>query len=152
MEVYACGFNSHSQLSSSPKHDCLRRFTKIAEGKTIRIRCAVWCATVIEIDDTLLFQGFHESGVRQGLISGLPPSRIKSVFGDTSGILGALTVDGEIWKLVPAAATSFAFIKYLFPPDSFVRAQHLFIDDLAMAGNDQVCISTCWFPISIAEP
>ena len=146
MELYASGFNSHGQLRPNSKTlspDDLLTFQKIAEGSTIRVRCALWSATVIEVDDRLLFRGFHQTGIIDSTISGLAVSNIKSVFGDTSGVLGALTNDGEIWRFVLRAGI-LMFVKHEFPSKCFLVQHGLCIDHFAIADNGQVCISTRW--------
>lgn len=144
MELYASGFNAYGQLvsnSNDRKYKDLTSFQKTAEGNRIRVRCAVWSATVIEVDDTLLFRGFHESGLTNAVISGLSTHLLKTVFGDMTGILGALTVNGEIWILA-AQSGGLMFIKHQFSSDSYIAREGTQIDQIAIAGNDQVCIST----------
>ena len=144
MELYASGFNSHGQLRPNPKNlspDDLLTFQKIAEGNTIRVHCALWSATVIEVDGRLLFRGFHESGMLDSSISGLAARQVKSVFGDTSGVLGALTQEGEVWRF-DSRAGSLVFVKHEFPAECFLLRQSLRVDHLGIADNGQVCIST----------
>lgn len=144
MELYASGFNSHGQLRPNPRKlspDDLLTFQKIAEGGTIRVLCALWSATVIEVDGRLLFRGFDESGMLDSFISGLAANQIKSVFGDTSGILGALTQEGEIWRFVSRAG-SLVFVRHEFSAGCFLVRRALCVDHLAIADNGQVCIST----------
>ncbi len=104
-------------------------FRKIATGTTkIRVLCALWSATVLEIDNQLVFNGYFDANSsccislfdknnrniknkrgdndnRGGAccysnrpISGLAASEVKTVFGDTSGVLGALGFDGGLWR------------------------------------------------------
>lgn len=142
MELYAAGFNGHSQLlpAPSPPTDLLT-FQKIASGTTIRVLCAVFCATVLETDDLIRFRGFHDSGITDAVISGLPAREIRSVFGDTSGVLGALTMTGEFWRLGEREG-GLGFVREEVPLVEWLAREGVVIDRIAVADNDQVCLST----------
>ena len=146
MELYMCGFNTHRQLDHDQDHhnDEITHFRKVLRSPHLNVRCALWSSTVIESDGTLLYQGYRTSGLYSTLIDGPPPRNIKSVFGDTSGVLGALTTDGSLYlyhddsqgKVGPELK------KHRFPEHSFIVQQSLGIEHLAIADNGEVCICT----------
>lgn len=175
MELYASGFNAHGQLLPSHSPPDLLAFRRIASGaSTIRVRCATWSATVLEIDGVLELRGclpgegrdeVDERGGKSkvAVLRGLPADEIKTIVGDGSGVLGALTTEGEIWVLDGRGGRD---DRELGGPDgSMARllswVQHdldlsalqasagfpareggeMVIDQIAVAGNDRVCIS-----------
>ncbi len=172
MELYASGFNAHGQLIYSKEDQAapqdLCAFKKIASGTYVRLHCAVWNATVLQVDNVIYYRGFHRSSgssagsggmiLDNAEILGLPPSRIKSIFGDnTNGILGALTHDGEVWILVFVGGVpsefpgQLVFVKHEFDPESCwlaVADNKVFkmkIEHIAIADNEQVSVCTCSF-------
>lgn len=104
------------------------------------------------------------------VIRGLPADRIQTIVGDTCGILCALTMDGELWLLdemdemqgeAPelTRATDGSIVSLLswvrhdldfgalqasggFPAKEKGEEREVVIDQIAVAGNDRVCIST----------
>lgn len=196
MELYASGFNAHGQLLPSCSPHDLHSFQKIASGTTIRVRCATWSATVLEIDDVLELRGSQSHGDQAGgcgkdedlpgggqernhnttvaVIRGLPADRIKTIVGDASGVLCALTMEGELWLLdemhqmqgkAPeltkatdgSIALSLSWVRHVvdfgafeagFPAREDGEERKIVIDQIAVAGNDRVCISihTCKTP------
>ena len=95
MELYACGFNAHGQLnfsnSSKDSPQDIYLFQKILTGKSIRLLFAGWSTTVVEVDGTLR----SNKGVIV-LPTGCSSQDISSVFGDHTGVCGALTVAGDL--------------------------------------------------------
>lgn len=150
MELYGTGFNAQGQLSSTSCPKDLLSFQKIAEGNRIRIHCAVWNATVLEIDGILHYRGFNEfTGIiTDAEISGLPASRIKTVIGNnTNGILGALTTDGEVWLLTGSESGRLVFVKHEFPPGGYwAEDNRETIALIAVADNEQVSVCTRAYP------
>lgn len=150
MELYGAGFNAQGQLSSTSCPKDLLRFRKIAEGNHIRILCAVWNATVLEIDGIIHYRGFNEltGMVIQDEISGLPASRIKTVIGNnTNGILGALTSDGEVWLLTALESERLIFVKHEFPSGGYWTDENSkTIAHVAVADNEQVSVCTRSYP------
>lgn len=150
MELYAAGFNAQGQLSSTLCPKDLLRFQKIAEGNCIRIRCAVWNATVLEIDGIIHYRGFSEltGTIVNDEISGLPASRIQTVIGNnTNGILGALTRDGEIWPLTALESGRLVFVKHYFPSGGYWADDYpQTIAHIAVADNEQVSVCTRSYP------
>ncbi len=143
MALYACGFNPHGQLlpnsSGEPPQD-LYTLIKIAEGDSIRVRCAFWSSTVLEIDGVLIYRGSHAFKLSVCCeIEGPPASDIKSFFGDASGVLGALTNGGVILTL---HAHSKGLVLNKHPHCTFLYLRGLVVDHIAIAGNDQVCLAT----------
>lgn len=112
MELYATGFNAHTQLlptpspyptPSPPPPSDLLTFQKIASGtSSIRVLCALWSTTVFEIDHQLFLNGFHDTSIYHNEpITGLSARDVKAVFGDAGGgVIGALGWRGELWKVV----------------------------------------------------
>lgn len=146
MELYGAGFNAQGQLSSTSCPKDLLRFQKIAEGNRIRIHCAVWNATVLEIDGIIHYRGFNEltGMITNDEISGLPASRIKTVIGsNTNGILGALTRDGEVWLLNALESEHLVFVKHHFPSGGYWANENPeTIAHIAIADNEQVSVCT----------
>lgn len=149
MELYGAGFNAQGQLSSTscPPTKDLLRFQKIAEGNRILILCAVWNATVLEIDGIIHYRGFNEltGMIINDEISGLPASRVKTVIGNnTNGILGALTRDGEVWLLTASLEPKrLVFVKHYFPSGGYWADENPeTIAHIAVADNEQVSVCT----------
>ena len=155
MELYMCGFNTHQQLHPDRDHhiDDITQFRKVLRSPRLDVRCALWSSTVIQSDGTLLHQGFRPSGLYPTSIDGPPPRNIKSIFGDTSGVLGALATDGSLYLYHDDSRDNSGpeFKKHRFPRDSFIVQQSLAIEHLAMADNGEVCICTSAF-FSISAP
>ena len=147
MELYMCGFNTHHQLEHDEDHhnDEILNFRKVLRSPHLNVRCALWSSTVVESDGTLLHQGYRPSGLYPTLIDGPPPRNIKSVFGDTSGVLGALTTDGSLYLYRDDSQGNVGpeLKKHRFPEDSFIVQQSLGIEHLAIADSGEVCICTC---------
>lgn len=141
-----CGFNTHHQLDHDRDHhnDEITLFKKVMKSPRLNVRCALWSSTVIQTDGTLLHRGYRPSGLCPTLIDGPPPRNIRSIFGDTSGVLGALTTDGSLYlyHLGSGSRLDPEFKKHRFPEDSFIVQQSLAIEHLAIADNGEVCIST----------
>ncbi|KAF6237785.1 hypothetical protein HO173_003986 [Letharia columbiana] len=146
MELHMCGFNTHHQLDHNQDHhkDEITQFWKVLRSPQINVSCALWSSTVIQSDGTLLHQGYRPSGLYPTLIDGPPPRNIKTIFGDTSGVLGALTTDGCLFLYHDDCGSRVGpeFKKHRFPEDSFIVQQSLAIEHLAIADNGEVCICT----------
>lgn len=146
MEVYMCGFNVHHQIRHSPD-DHKDRFTnllKVLRSPRLSVRCALWSSMIIESNDLFIHQGFHMSGFKPVLVDGPPSKNIRSVFGDASGVLGALSTDGGLYlfREDPIVSRSPQFTKYQFDEDYFIVQHNLAIDHLAIADNGEVCVCT----------
>ena len=143
MELHVCGFNAHHQLlpHSNPE---ICTFQKSYRSPRLRVRCALWSSAVIENDGVLMHRGFRMPGMDPIIIDGPPTRNIKAVFGDTSGVLGALTTDGSLYVYRDEAATNQGpeLRKHHFDKESFIQTQHLAIDHLAITENGEVCIIT----------
>ena len=146
MELYMCGFNGHHQLDHDQdrRNDVITQFSKVLRSPSINMRCALWSSTVIQSDGILLHQGYRPSGLNPTRIDGPPARDIKSIFGDTSGVLGALATDGSLYLYYDGSHRKAGpeFKKHLFPEDSFIIQQSLAIEYLAIADNGEVCICT----------
>lgn len=141
-----CGFNAHHQLDhdQADHDDEITQFKKVSKSPHLNVRCALWSSTVIQSDGSLLHQGYRPSGTHPTLIDGPPPRNIKSVFGDTGGVLGALATDRTLYIYHDGSTGSGGpeFKKHRFPEDSFIVRQSLAIEHLAIAENGVVCICT----------
>lgn len=141
-----CGFNAHHQLVHDPDHhdEEIAQLRKVLRSPHLNVRCALWSSTVIQSDGTLLHQGYRPSRLCPTLIDGPPPRNIKSIFGDTSGVLGALATDGSLYLYHDGShgRAGPEFKKHRFPEDSFIVQQSLAIEYLAIADNGEVCICT----------
>lgn len=146
MELYMCGFNAHHQLDhDQDRHsNDITLMRKVLRSPRLNVRCALWSCTVIQSDGTLLHQGYRPSGLDPILIDGPPSRTIKSIFGDTSGVLGALATDGCVYLYHdgPHDRSGAEFREHRFPEDSFIVQQGLTIEHLAIADNGEVCICT----------
>lgn len=146
MELYMCGFNTHHQLVHDPDHhsDEITQFRKVLRSPRLNVRCALWSSTVVQNDGTLLHQGYRPPGLHPTLIDGPPPRNIRSLFGDTSGVLGALATDGSLYLYHDGSGSKVGpeFKKHRFPEDSFIFQQCVAIEHLAIADNGEVCICT----------
>ena len=141
-----CGFNAHHQLyhSKTRHEDEVHQFEKVDRAPKVEVRCAFWSSTVIESDGCLVHQGFRQSGLDPTVIDGPPLRNIKIVFGDTSGVLGALTTDGSVYLYHDGSATRKGpeLKKHRFNEECFLVQQGLAIEQLAIAENGEVCIHT----------
>ncbi|KAL2050015.1 hypothetical protein ABVK25_009742 [Lepraria finkii] len=146
MEVYMCGFNTHQQLFDQDRHhnDDVAGFEMVYRSPGIDVRCALWSSTVIDIDGILVHRGFRPSGSGPVVIEGPRPRNIKTIFGDTSGVLGALSRNGSVYLFMDNLYGSKdpGFQKHHFSEDSFIVRQNLSIEHLAIADNGEVCICT----------
>lgn len=141
-----CGFNAHHQIHHDQDHhnDDITHFGKVLSSPRLNVWCALWSSTVIQNDGILLHQGYRLLGLHPTPITGLGPKNLKSIFGDTSGVLGALATDGSLYTYHDDALRRSApeFKKHRFPEDSCIVQQQLAIEHLAIADNGMVCICT----------
>lgn len=143
MELYICGFNAHHQLAPS-SIDEFTQFHKSCRSPHLQVRCTLWSCTVVENDGSLIHNGYHPSGLDLVLIEGPPPRNIKIIFGDTSGVLGALGTDGGLYVYHDESDVTRnpELNRHHFDEDCFISKQNLAIDHLAIADNGEVCIIT----------
>lgn len=152
MELCMCGFNAHDQLPSGkqqPNQDIFQ-FEKAYRSPHVAVLCALWSSTLIEVDGSLMHHGFRPSSQEPVLIEGPPTRNIKTIFGDTSGVLGALTTDGSLHVYHASPGKTPEFKKHRFDSDSFIVRQNLAIDHLAISVNGEVCICTSR-PLSLSS-
>ena len=146
MELYMCGFNAHHQLDDDRNNhsDEITQFRKVSRSPRLNVRCALWSSTVIQSDGIFVHQGYRPSALHPILIDGPPPRNITSIFGDTSGVLGALATDGSLHLYHDGSQGKVGpeFKKHRFPEDGFIVRQSLAIEHLAIADNGVVCICT----------
>ena len=151
MELYMCGFNAHQQLVDQEyQHENILNFKKVYQSPYIRVRCVLWSCTVVEDDGSLVHRGFRASGLDPVSIDGAPPRNIKTLFGDVSGIIGALTKNGSIHLFADDIDQSdgWRLRKHRFDADNFLSRQNLIIDHIGIADNGEVCICTSWSHVS----
>lgn len=147
MELYACGLNAHQQLCTPSEHQngssqSLYDFEKVADCKTVRIFCALWCATILEIDDRLVFRGFHSSGLTSCPIAGPTSGKghcIQSVFGDLSGAIGAVADSGLLLEL---GRTDVPADELIFMPrqTAWLHQRGHVVDHVSIARNGQIAV------------
>ena len=146
MELYMCGFNAHYQLMDQEyqNDENILKFKKVYQSPYIRVRCALWSCTILEVDGSLIHRGFRTSGLDPVSIGGAPPRNIKTLFGDASGVLGALTKAGSIHLFTDAidGSNTWRLRKHRFDEDNFLSRQNLIIDHIAIADNGEVCVCT----------
>ena len=150
MELYVCGFNAHNQLLLDSDHEILQ-FTKILRAPQLAVQCMLWSSTVIENDGDLFHRGFRPVGIGSVALEGPPSRNIKTFFGDTSGVLGALAKDGGLYVMQndPDTDHDLKLKRHHFKEQSFIHSQHLAIDHLAIADNGEVCVITSGLCTSI---
>lgn len=139
-----CGFNAHNQVPSNAHHQNqdIFQFEKTYRSPDLSVRCALWSSTVIEIDRSLMHHGFRPSSRSPVLIEGPPTRNIKAIFGDTIGVLGALTTDGSLYIFHSNPNKIPELKKHRFGENTFIVRQNLAIDHLAISDNGEVCICT----------
>lgn len=146
MELYMCGFNAHHQLDhdQSNHNGEITQFRKVLSSPSLAVRCALWSSTVIDHDGTLRHQGYRPSGLSPTMIDDPPSNNIKSIFGDTSGVLGALAIDGSLYLYQDSSQSKVGpgFNQHQFPENSSIVQRNSVIEHLAIADNDVVCICT----------
>lgn len=99
MDMYVAGFNPHGQLSSHSKKEILSPFEHSWEHGGFRLVCSFWSVTVFEKNDRFhLFGYVSEETWRPTVISKLPVSKTAKIFGDISGVRGALDKDGYLYE------------------------------------------------------
>lgn len=137
-----CGFNAHNQIPSKKHNEeqDILSFEQAYRSPDLAARCALWSCTVIEVDGSLVYHGFRPSGHSSVLIDGPPTRNIKAIFGDASGVLGALTTDGSLYTFRTTSNKPPEFKKHRFSEASFIVRQNLAIDQLAIADSGEVCI------------
>ena len=134
MKIYACGFNAHNQLSFEPlnnRHEDIDRFVCIHTASHVNLLCALWSSTVLEVDGELVLRGLQHTAINEGVIRGIDARDVSMLYGDHTGVLGALTKDGSVWGLV-ADQDSLRMV-----PEQKMQAP---IQHIAIAGNGEVCI------------
>ncbi|KAL6717551.1 hypothetical protein ACLMJK_005466 [Lecanora helva] len=143
MEFHMCGFNAHHQVVQSSNDDIFK-FKNILRSPYVHVQCALWSSTVLENDGDLLHKGFRPRGTEDIIIEGPPTRNIKTIFGDTSGALGALTTDGSLYVLREREITKHGLElkKHHFDEGSFIHSQNLAIDHIAVAESGEVCAIT----------
>ena len=159
MELYACGLNAHQQLSSDSisqdrSSQIFYNFKKVATGADINIYCTLWCATIFEIDERLVFRGYHLSGLTECLIIRPSSQRshgLKSVFGDLSGVVGALAMNGELLELVrnDERPDEMLFRRRSL---SWLQQDGNMIDHVSIAGNGETAVVTHNHSLSSSAP
>ncbi|MCJ1305161.1 hypothetical protein MMC08_007975 [Hypocenomyce scalaris] len=137
MDIYACGFNAHNQLNFDSLHkrsDDIDQFERICRGRNVRLLCALWSSTALEVNGELVLRGSQHTSTNRGLIQGLGAGDISRLYGDHTGVLGAVAKDGSIWTLTDNHHSL-----------SLVKERHhhkaqAFVEAIAIAGNGKVCI------------
>ena len=141
-----CGFNAHYQLVEHgyQNNENVLKFEKVCQSPHIRVRCVLWSCTVVEDDGSLIHRGFRALGMDPVSVDGAPPRNIKTLFGDASGLLGALTKGGSIHLFTDDIDefNSGRLRKHRFSTDNFLSRQNLIIDHIAIADNGELCICT----------
>lgn len=109
---------------------------------------------MLEIDDRLVFNGFHDTATYHSqVITGLRARDVKTVFGDAGGVLGVLTYSGHLWRLV-GRGTDLVLLECGFAEGCWLLekvgdeiGERKMIDQIAVAENGQVCVVTCPSPV-----
>lgn len=136
MKVYACGFNAHNQLGFEPlqiRLDDIDQFVCIYKARHVKLQCALWSSTVLEVDGELVLRGSQHTAINEGLIR-LGACQVSRLYGDHTGVLGALAKDGSIWSL-KANQDSLQMV-----PERGHQIAKAAIQHIAIAGNGEVCI------------
>ena len=99
MEIYVAGFNSHSQLSTRSTKETLHTFEREWNRHTFQFACSLWSVSVLSKDDSFYSFGYISGEKKSMPICGLPASRAKQLFGDTSGVRGVVGHNGSLYEL-----------------------------------------------------
>ena len=152
MELYAAGFNVHRQLlpdgGDPPANDILRSFSRVlrTDSPRVKIWAALWSATVIEVDGQLMHWGYNQlfgsnEPTNIELEQGISLGDLKHVFGDLSGVLGALSTDGRMLTMQDEGSRS-VLKTCRWSEDAFCAHEGMKIQHIAVADSDEVCICT----------
>ncbi|KAI9681347.1 MAG: hypothetical protein M1817_002630 [Caeruleum heppii] len=149
LELYACGFNAHGQLTGAsvdePPVD-LTRFQHVLTASSIRILYAAWSETLLDVDGSLVLRGFSAPGTDGVVVScPVPAEKIHQAFGDHTGLLGAVTERGELLTF------SSKDKNLRLDHHSSATSESLRIAHLARVGNNKICISFTTTPTEILE-
>lgn len=101
MRHYVAGFNLHGQLSSRSVKENFHSFEHEWKDSNLQFVCSFWSVSVLQKDDTFYVFGYMSGEKSSSFIRGLPASRTSKVFGDTSGVRGALDNDGHLYEIKP---------------------------------------------------
>ena len=141
MELHTCGFNSHKQLLPKSANEDLLGFCQNFKGNYVRVLGSFWSSTVLQTEDRILHLGCRPSGsCKPCYILGLDASKIVSLFGDTSGALGAITTEGSLYGVEEGqeGERGLEFVKV----EAASSVKHLAIQE-----NGQVCVCSKSAPI-----
>ena len=135
-----CGFNSHKQLLPDSANQDLLGFCQSFKGNDVRVLGSFWCSSILQIEDRILHLGCRPSGsCKPCHIVGLDASNIVSLFGDTSGALGAITTEGILYTVEESQEGERDL--------EFVRLEVASsVKHLAMQENGQVCVCSASAP------
>ncbi|KAL9636997.1 MAG: hypothetical protein Q9164_002485 [Protoblastenia rupestris] len=147
MELYTTGFNAHNQLLPTSLSDSsiITTFHPLASPfatRNIKIWCTLWSATVISHDDQLTHYGFRKTGTTPSIITGLEVQELKSVFGDVSGVLGAVGRDGALY-VFSEEGKGCVFRPWEGKEGSLFWRDGVRVEFVAVAESEEVCLTTC---------
>ncbi|KAI9789313.1 MAG: hypothetical protein M1816_006201 [Peltula sp. TS41687] len=152
IELFACGFNAHGQLSGHDLPDDavqdLHRFQGVLKAvSNIRVLFAGWADTLLDVDGQLRLYGFSGHGRQNNreIRSDLSASDISVCFGDHTGLKGVLTEAGAVYLLRRLDEQVLELqrhrIELLFKHRDEQEKEEGLIQHIAVAGNGRVCVS-----------
>ena len=97
MELHVTGFNAHKQLRADTTDDVTQFFRSFV-AEQVKLLGSFWSCSVIQVDGEIYHMGYRRLGLDTCVIRGLEPLDISSLFGDVSGLLGALTRGGRLFR------------------------------------------------------
>ncbi|KAL8692663.1 MAG: hypothetical protein Q9218_002363 [Villophora microphyllina] len=157
-KIYAAGFNAHGQLNPLVKPANLDEFEQIAVLDEYEPRwdaaipCALWSCTIIagHKNRNLVHLGVSGAGNKEIIFDGMPertdslpvpdaPLRLE-FFGDVSGVKGYMGPwSTDIYTLQPDGTFKH---RSLISTEHYLSPKENPIIDIAIAGNERVCVAT----------
>ncbi|KZF19936.1 RCC1/BLIP-II protein [Xylona heveae TC161] len=147
MELYACGFNAHNQLTFNETREAdpkdIPQLRRLLSAEYIDILFTGWSNLVLDVDHVLKLNGARLDGSStspnystiQNIQKENAPEKedVRTIFGDHTGVLGGLNRTGKILIFDPEHST----FKPHNPPGPAASKTHL-----SIAGNGKV--ATCY--------
>ena len=157
MQLYSTGFNAHHQLNPhNPQPDStISTFQLVIDSPSsprdnIKIHAALWSVTVLEINSQLYHYGYNGRDNSTPVpITGQDARNVKTIFGDVSGVLGAVGRDGIVYVFQSNGeeergqeGNGLVFRPHAWPESSFVVKMELGVEFVVVADNEEVCLCT----------
>ena len=151
MELHASGFNAHHQLLPSPSPNStpasnLLTFRPVltTTNGPIKIRAALWSTTVIERQGQLWQHGHNGRDLAPVPILGMTADDTKCVFGDVSGVLGAVGKDGKlyVYRNGNGDGGKPRLSHWIWQEGTVLGKSDVQVQSVAIAESEEVCVCT----------